>query len=128
MSIRRLSLFRVFLFLISVHSLCVGAGLIFVPLSVYDIFGFGDYHGAFFKIQGGIFHLIMGLVYLQASRNPLKNVSLIWLTVVAKFTATVFLLAYYLFAERIWIVLISGLGDLLMGLIVLLLYLSVSKD
>jgi hypothetical protein len=128
MIIRRLSFFRIILVLISVHSICVGAGLIFLPLSMYDFFGFEGYQGAFFKIQGGVFHLIMGLVYLQASRDPVRNVSLIWLTVGAKFTASVFLLSYYTFAERIWMVLASGVGDLLMGLVVLALYLSVSKD
>jgi len=128
MIMSRLSFFRLFLILVSVHSVCVGLGLIFIPLSAYDVFGFADYHGAFFKIQGGIFHLIMALVYFQASRDPLRNKGFVWLTIVAKFTATVFLFTFYLFAERIWMVLASGAGDLLMGLVVLVLNLQITDS
>ena len=64
----------------------------------------------------------MGSVYLFTALDPKKYENFVYLTIAAKFTATIFLLSYYLLAERIWMVLASGLGDLVMGLAVLLLY------
>jgi len=115
-------LFKLLFILLAIHSLCVGAGLIILPLSVYTFFGFPEYHGAFFKIQAGIFHIIMGSVYLVTALDPQRFKNFVYLTIAAKFTATLFLLSYYLLAERIWMVLVSGLGDLIMGLAVLLLF------
>ena len=118
---------KVFLVLIAIHSACVGVGLVALPLRLFDFFGFQEYQGGFFKIQGGIFHLIMAFVYIQASRDPVKNANMIYLTIIAKTVATVFLLSYYFFLEKAWMVLISGIADLLMGLLILFLYLSVSR-
>ena len=121
-------LFRLLFILLAVHSLCVGAGLVLIPLPAYTLFGFQEYQGAFFKFQGGIFHLIMGSVYLFTALDPVKFRSFIYLTIAAKTVATLFLLGYYFLAERIWMILVSGLGDMLMGGAVLLLYMRISRQ
>ncbi len=78
--------------------------------------------GDFFKAQAGVFHVVMSIVYFIAARDIDKYRILIYLTLTAKFIATVFLLGYYLIFEQIWMVLVSGIGDFLMGLCVLLLW------
>ncbi len=115
-------LFRVFLFLVALHSFCVGAGLILIPLEYFSLFGFEGYQGIFFKIQGGVFHIVMCGVYIPAALDPMKNRNLVLFSVFAKFTATVFLISYALFVERAWMVLVSGILDFIIGVIILWMY------
>jgi hypothetical protein len=122
-----LKVFRVFLWLVAIHTFCVGMGLIVLPLDLYGFFGFEGYHGIFFKIQAGIFHFVMCGAYIPAALNPHRNKSLILFAVFAKFTATVFLISYSLFAESIWMVLFSGIFDFLMGVIILWFYYKLIK-
>jgi hypothetical protein len=105
----------------------VGLALIMLPLSVLEYFGYEGYAGNFFKAQAGIFHVVMSIVYFIAARDIDKYRILIYLTLTAKFIATVFLLGYYLIFEQIWMVLVSGIGDFLMGLCVLLLWRGYQK-
>ena len=116
------TLLSILLYLIALHSFCVGLALIILPLSVLEHFGYVGYAGGFFKAQGGIFHIVMSIVYFIAARDIDKYRILIYLTLTAKFIATVFLLGYYLIFEQIWMVLVSGIGDFFMGLCVLLLW------
>ena len=113
---------KVFLWLVALHSFCVGMGLILIPLAYYDMFGFGNYRGDFFKIQAGVFHLVMVMAYSLGAYDPVKYRVLIIFAILAKFTATFFLLGYSLFIDMIWTVLVSGIADALMGLILLGLY------
>ena len=113
---------KVFLWLVALHSFCVGMGLILIPLAYYDMFGFGNYQGDFFKIQAGVFHLVMVTAYILGAYDPVKYRVLIIFAILAKFTATLFLLGYSLFIDMIWTVLVSGIADALMGLILLGLY------
>jgi hypothetical protein len=108
---------RIFLVLIAIHSFCVGLGLILIPLDLYEFFGFQGYAGNFFKIQAGVFHIVMCLAYSWAALDPVRNMSLIRFAIVAKMMATVFLISYAVFVEMIWTVMASGVGDFLMGLI-----------
>jgi hypothetical protein len=112
-----LKLMKVFLALVALHSFCVGVGLIALPLGYFDLFGLGGYQGAFFKTQGGVFHIVMCGAYLPAAMNPVKNILLVRFSIFAKFTATVFLLSYAFIYEMAWIILVSGILDLLMGLV-----------
>ena len=50
-----------------------------------------------------------------AATQPVRHHGLVVLSIVAKFTATVFLLVYYAFGDRVPMILLSGLGDALMG-------------
>jgi hypothetical protein len=121
------TLLKVLLYLIALHSFCVGLALIVLPLSTLESFGYEGYAGNFFKAQGGIFHIVMSIIYLIAARDIDKNRILIYITLTAKFIATVFLLGYYFIFEQIWMVLASGIGDFLMGICVLLLWRAYRK-
>ncbi len=112
-------LFRIFLILVAIHSFCVGIGLIVIPLEYFGFFGFDGYQGIFFKIQGGVFHVVMCGAYIPAAMDPAGNRNLVRFSIFAKFTATVFLLSYAWFVEMVWMVLVSGIMDFLMGMIIL---------
>ncbi|HEC42941.1 MAG TPA: hypothetical protein ENI20_08960 [Bacteroides sp.] len=122
MGLNLIKLLRVYLFLVAAHSFCVGVGLSALPIEYFGFFGFEGYQGDFFKIQAGVFHFVVCGAYIPAAINPAKNRSLILFSIFAKFTATVFLLLYALFAEMIWMVLASGIFDFLMGLILIWFY------
>ena len=113
---------KLYLWLVALHSFCVGMGLIFIPLSYFDLFGFGNYQGDFFKIQAGVFHMVMVIAYVMAAIEPVKNRMMIVYSIFAKFTATLFLLSYTIFGSMIWMVLVSGIADCIMGLILLGFY------
>ena len=116
MGINLVKLLKVYLFLVAVHTFCVGVGLIVIPLENYGFFGFEGYQGNFFKIQAGVFHFMMCGAYIPAAINPIRNRLLIQFSIFAKLSATVFLLSYALFVNMIWMVLASGIFDFLMGL------------
>ena len=118
----------ILLYLIALHSFIVGAVLVVIPFETLEYFGYHNYQGTFFKVQGGVFHLVMSLVYFLAARDLNRIRILIYLTIISKFIATVFLFSYYLFIDRIWMVAASGAGDLLMGILVLLLFLRLPKS
>ena len=118
----------ILLYLIALHSFIVGVVLLVIPFETLEYFGYQNYQGTFFKIQGGVFHLVMSLVYFLAARDLNKNRILVYLTIIFKFIATAFLFSYYLFIDRIWMVAASGAGDLIMGVLVLLLFLKLQKS
>jgi hypothetical protein len=107
------------LYLVSIHSLAVGLGLILLPLSLMPHFGFQVAVEKFFPVQGGVFHIVMSLAYAMAGYRTLRQEDLIVLSIAAKFTATVFLVAYGLFVHPIWMVWLSALGDAIMGSVIL---------
>lgn len=111
-----------FLFLIGIHSLIVGVGLLLIPPSVLKFFGFIDYKESFFQAQGGVFHFAMSVAYVMAGLKVEKSIRLIQFIVAVKLLAFVFLFLYYLFVLPAWLILLSGVGDGLMGLIVYTLY------
>ena len=118
----------ILLYLIALHSFIVGVVLLVIPFETLEYFGYQNYQGTFFKIQGGVFHLVMSLVYFLAARDLNKNRILVYLTIIFKFIATAFLFSYYLFIDRIWMVATSGGGDLIMGVLVLWLFLRLPKS
>jgi hypothetical protein len=111
-----------FLFLIGIHSITVGIGLIFLSPSSLEIFGFNNYKESFFQAQAGVFHFAMSIAYIMAGLDVLKSVRLIHFIIAVKLLALTFLLIYYFQVMSSWLILISGIGDGLMGLIVLLLF------
>ncbi len=111
-----------FLFLISVHSFAVGVGLLFISPAILEFFGLVDYKESFFQAQGGVFHIAMSVAYVMAGLNLEKSLRLIQFIIAVKFIAFVFLIVYYLFVLSAWLILLSGIGDGLMGLIVFILY------
>jgi hypothetical protein len=109
------------LWLIAVHSICFGLALIVLPISFIELFGFELYE-KFFAVQGGVFHIIISTAYIMAAWNPESSGKLIFLSCFTKFSAAVFLFSYYFFENQIFMVFFSGVGDLLMGIAILLSY------
>lgn len=115
------------LWLIAFHSVCTGIGLILFPPSVFAYFGF-SVPQTFFADQGGVFHMVISSVYILAAIDLANSSRLIGITCFVKFSAFLFLMAWYFFGLPSWIILVSGLLDLLMGLVVLLLFLGFKKS
>ncbi len=124
---KRLSLLMI---LIAIHSFCVGVGLIIRPAELMQLFGFGTCYERFFPTQGGVFHIVMVVGYLMAAYDVDENHSLIIFSILVKIMATVFLFIYFIAVEQIWLVLMSGFSDGIMGMaiyVALLLYLKSKK-
>lgn len=115
-------LLSIFLWLVALHSFAVGVGLIVLPLSMLKFFGYGVCAERFFPSQGGVFHIAMAVGYAMAAYNLKRYECLIIFSIVVKFMATVFLFTYFILVSSIWLVLLSGISDFLMGLIILILY------
>lgn len=122
-----LNILKVVLWLTAIHSFIVGILMIILPASVMVNFGFKLQPGNFFQVQGGVFHFVMVFFYILSATDPLKYLTITKLIIVVKFSATFFLLIYYLFIERIITILLSGIGDFLIGFVILLLLTSYLK-
>lgn len=112
----------IFLCLVAIHSLLVGVGLILLPISVIEFFGYQNCSERFFPSQGGVFHIAMAVGYAMAAYNIKRYECLIIFSIVVKFIATVFLFVYFFFVSSILLVLFSGVSDFLMGIIILILF------
>ncbi len=106
----------IFLWLVAIHSFLVGLGMIFMPISFVNYFGFAVEQWHFFLVQGGVFHLVMCVAYLFGVQQIDHSQVFIKFAIIAKFTATFFLIAYFVFIAQIPLILLSGIGDCLMGL------------
>ena len=118
------------LILVAIHSFCVGVGLIIRPAELMQLFGFGICYERFFPTQGGVFHIVMAVGYLMAAYNVDQYRCLVIFSIIVKIMATVFLFTYFIAVEQIWLVLMSGFSDGIMGLAIyvfLLLYLKSQK-
>lgn len=115
-------LLSIFLWLVALHSFAVGLGLIVLPLPLLKFLGYGVCAERFFPSQGGVFHIAMAVGYAMAANNLKRYECLIIFSIVVKFMATVFLFIYFIFVSSIWLVILSGISDFLMGLIILILY------
>jgi hypothetical protein len=109
------------LWLIACHSIGFGLALIILPVDILELFGFQLYE-KFFAVQGGVFHLIISAAYIMAARQPESSDRLIFLSCFTKFSATIFLFSYFVFEKQIFMVLLAGAGDFLMGLAILFAY------
>jgi hypothetical protein len=115
---------RLVLGLVAAHSAAVGAGLIFAHPAVLRALGFHAVGEPFFPVQGGVFHLVMAAAYTLPALHPARFEPLILLAVIAKSIATLFLVGYWLLVDPVWSVLLSGVGDLLMGALILMVWFS----
>ena len=109
------------LLLIACHSIGFGLALIILPIDILELFGFQLYE-KFFAVQGGLFPPIISAAYIMAARRPGNSDRLIFLSCFTKFSATIFLFSYFVFEKQIFMVLIAGAGDFLMGLAILFAY------
>ncbi len=113
--------FSIVLWLIMLHSLAVGLGLILAPSALLSFFDFSFHPARFFVTQGGVFHIVMAICYGMAANDIDRGTQLITLTVLAKSIATVFLVIYYLAVDPVLVILLSGIGDFLMAVTVFFL-------
>jgi len=116
------------LWLIALHSIGVGIGMILFPSDWIAYFDITPSEHRFFITQGGIFHLVMAIAYVMATSNPTENGKLIVFSIIVKFCATFFLLAYFIFINQFGIVFLSGIGDFCMGLVLLVLYKKYNRN
>lgn len=119
---------RIFFYLVGLHSIGVGIALILSPSDFLSNFGYDPISEPFFKVQGGVFHLVMAAAYFGAAKDPIANTILIRFTIFAKFLATLFLISYFIFYHQVIVILFSGLGDLAMGLIALFFLRNIKKE
>jgi hypothetical protein len=103
----------------------VAIGLVFFPTDFFPKVGYHIVTEPFFKVQGGVFHLVMAVAYLLAASGPIQQKKMVLFSFTAKFIATVFLVVYYLAVDPILVILLSGAGDFTMGLILFFLYIRV---
>ncbi len=125
---KNVQFFQLTLYLIALHSFCVGVGLIVLPFGVLSWFGFTVDPYRFFSTQGGVFHVVMSIAYILAARNPLHEKSLVLLIILAKWIAFFFLGFYFLFAEMVPVIAISAVTDGFMGLIVMVFFLELYAE
>jgi hypothetical protein len=110
------------LVLVAIHTLAFGLTLIAQPAVLMKFAGFNPNCDHFFPTQGGVFHLIMFVVYLMGASNIEKYHHFIVLSIFVKAVATFFLMMYCFAAEFKWIIFLSGIGDGVMGLIIFLAF------
>lgn len=114
--------------LIFLHSFFVGLALIFHPPRIMSMLGFHSIDEAFFPVQGGVFHIIMGIFYLTVVLRVEGFRVVIYLSMITKSMAFVFLLYYYIFIDGIFIVLFSGIVDGAIAVIIILAYRSYNQQ
>jgi len=110
------------LVLVAIHTLAFGLILIAQPAVLMEFAGFNPDCDHFFPAQGGVFHLLMSVVYLMGATHIEKYHHFIVFSIFVKAVATVFLMMYCFAAEFKWIVFLSGIGDGVMGLMIFLAF------
>ena len=84
--------------------------------------GFNPGCDHFFPTQGGVFHLLMFVVYLMGATHIEKYHHFIVFSIFVKAVATFFLMIYCFAAEFKWVIFLSGIGDGVMGLMIFLAF------
>lgn len=110
------------LVLVAIHSLAFGLTLIAQPAVLMKFAGFNPDCDHFFPTQGGIFHLLMFVVYLMGATHIEKYHHFIVFSIFVKAVATFFLMIYCFAAEFKWVIFLSGIGDGSMGLMIFLAF------
>jgi hypothetical protein len=105
---------RWLIILIGIHSFAVGLALLAAPLWVAGFFGWGEVTPLFFARQAGIFHIVLAVGYVF----EYFRYGSIYLLILAKTVAFVFLLSVTVVSGSPWVVPFSGVTDGLMGLVV----------
>lgn len=115
---------RVVMALVSLHSLLLGLALYFFTAPVLRAFGFLAGPSLFYPRQSGVFLFILGIAYLLPAVDLRRFRAFAWFALVSKLCAVLFLYGEVLVFHASLIVLLAGIGDTLMGLVILLLCLQ----
>jgi hypothetical protein len=110
------------LVLVAIHTLAFGITLIAQPAVLMNFAGFNPDCDHFFPAQGGVFHLLMFVVYLMGATHIEKYHLFIVFSIFVKAVATFFLIMYCFIAEFKWVIFLSGIGDGVMGLMIFLVF------
>jgi hypothetical protein len=108
---------------IALHSFFVGFILIFHPFDIIDAFSCKAANEHFFAVQGGVFHILMAMLYALIALQMYHSRCLVYFSLFVKCSAAIFLFSYYLFVKRILLVLICGMGDFAMAILIFLVIL-----
>ena len=111
-------LLRTILWLVAFHSFSIGLALITQPAFLMQLAGFGSDGESFFLAQDGVFHILMAVAYLMGAVNIEKYYYFIVFSIIVKAAATFFLMVYCFAVDFKWIILLSGIGDFVMGLMI----------
>lgn len=120
--------FSLLMWLVALHSLFVGIGLIIQIPEVMKFFGYGACKEPFFPAQGGTFHIVMSVGYALAAYDPREYKCLAIFSIFVKSAASIFLFVFYFVYENIWSVLASGIGDGLMMVFIFIAWKSYLKS
>ena len=115
---------RLLIFLVSLHSAIIGVVFIFAPNWLMQFGGWEGIDPIFFGRQAGAFHLVLAGAYL-IEYFRYRGVTIL---VSAKTFAMFFLLICTVVDSLPWAVPVSGVGDALMALVVLVVHKTVQKN
>jgi len=101
-------------FFIGLHSVLLGVALLFAPMWTLEMARWPDGVPVFFAAQSGLFLVILGTVYLAGLRDS----SLLWVLVLSKALAGIFLVVMVSISEAPRIILLQAILDAAMGLTV----------
>ncbi|MEJ2545359.1 MAG: hypothetical protein P8Y99_14925 [Calditrichaceae bacterium] len=127
-SLKNPKVIRTFLILVALHSFVVGINLISFPSEWMQQFGFNAITENFFKVQGGIFHVVMTIAYLLGAWKPVEHRIMIIFAIIAKFLATIFLITYFFISGSTIVILLSAISDFTMAIILLFLNLKLAPS
>lgn len=114
----------IFLWLIAIHSFFVGLVLILSPSEFFEYLGYNSVTEKFSSTQGSVFNILMSVGYLLAALKIKETFDLVIFSIIAKTTASFFLIIYFLAVSKELIILLSGIGD---GVMAVLLWSAFSK-
>ena len=120
--------FSLLFWLIALHSFFVGVALIVHPSRLMQVLGYGTITEHFFPAQGGVFHVLMSILYGLVALRLDQLRCLIYFSVIVKFSAVIFLFSYYIIADHIFIVLVSGIVDGAMAVAIIMANRSYKKQ
>jgi len=109
---------RVLIILVALHSFMVGSMLLLAPQWALRFGGWNGIDPDFFGRQAGVFHFALATAYLLEYFRY-RGISVL---LTAKSIAVVFLLGSWLAVPLPWAVLVSGVGDGIMALVVVLVH------
>ncbi|MEA2082664.1 MAG: hypothetical protein U9O82_00165 [Thermodesulfobacteriota bacterium] len=116
-----------FLWCAAVQALVVGFVLLSQPAFVMKLLGGSSSLGYFFWAQGGVFHIILSFLFHIAARDVDGQSSMVIFSIIVKVVATIFLLVYFFFVDSILLALLAGIGEGVLGGLILCSYIFYRK-
>ncbi len=116
-----------FLWCAAGQSLVVGFVLLSQPALIMKLLGSGSFPGYFFWAQGGVFHIILSFLFHIAARDVDGQSLMVIFSIIVKAVATIFLLVYFFFVDSILLALLAGIGEGVLGVLILFSYIFYRK-